>query len=131
MSQQSSDEGREDNLYSSLVEDGGIGQGDDVAEHPAVGISSKRRKETQDIIRRKPAQPDTWAAGLSKEDMEYYVESNFGIEGATEDLDKALEVLTKVRTVTGEEILPDKNAIYPRDICDKCIMALLAKGYDL
>ena len=131
MSQQSSDEGREDNLYSSLVEDGGIGQGDDVAEHPAVGISSKRRKETQDIIRRKPAQPDTWAAGLSKEDMEYYVESNFGIEGATENLDKALEVLTKVRTVTGEEILPDKNAIYPRDICDKCIMALLAKGYDL
>lgn len=131
MSQQSSDKDREDNLYSPLVERGGLGEDHDVDLHPAVDLSSTRREETQSALRRKPAQPDTWAAGLSKEDMEYYIESNFGIEGATENLDKALEILTKVRTVTGEEVLPDKNAIYPRDICDKCIMALLAKGYDL
>lgn len=131
MSQESSDERGEDNLYSPLIERGGLGEDSDLDLHPAIDLSAKRREETQGVIRRKPKQPDTWAAGLSNEDMEFYIQSNLGIEGATGDLDKAKEVLEKARALTGDAILPDKNAIYPRDICDKCLMALLAKGYDL
>ena len=131
MSQQSSDKNGEDSLYSPLVERGGLGEDTDVDLHPAVELSAKRRKETQSAIRRKPKQPESWAETLDDEQMEFYIQENLSIEGATVDLEKAKFLLEKVRMIVGNEIIPDKNATNPRDVCDKCLMALLMKGYEL
>lgn len=131
MSQQSGNKDGKDDLYSPLVERGGLGEDSDVDLHPAVELSTKRREETASAIRRKPKQADTWAAEMSNEDMEYYLQENMGVENATEDLEKATFLLGKARMIVGEEIMLDKNATNPRDVCDKCLMALWKKGYDL
>ena len=131
MSQQSSDKNGEEDLYSPLVERGGFGEDTDVDLHPAVELSTKRREETQSAVRRKSKQPESWAETLDQDQMEYYVQENLSVEGATVDLDKAKFLLEKVRIIVGEVVIADKNATDPRDICNKCLTALMVKGYDL